>query len=565
MSRILKYFLAFYVLCISSLTLVAVTHANYYCAKNGSGNSPFLGLLECLLWCEGESEFHKTLNSRDETFSPWLWKPSSMAEFSRKKCAHLSNAWYKGWPRSRCRTYWTMRYGTTWIKGSFRCWNFERDSEIHDSMQRTIAEKSKIYKEYIDNEKYLEEDVVREKLSDYFDFKKQYDEIYQKKEKADERLSKFKTDYEIFVSNVKWRHKAFLSMHEEWLSQIEKRSHLLKKLKLELSDVLRIVLQPQEKLNFETLKKRNFDLKKIESMYKKLCFSGNPRLTLKALREYADITNSYVSQQVQLAESLEIPKEYGEVKNQILLQIEKLQNVVDSSYRIFSFDFDRVLVHPKICEVWNHLNLAIQYKDSIHRLSKDVNDKRSLLQELVSQLRKQERKEYIDNEIENLRVIIRDEITSLWNFYRRGQIGYVTHGLATMQRNWTSLKEEKFGGIFLSEDELRSLSEIDSQIADVVLELNSKLESENLQNLLGVRGRTVWSKAKQLKKNLDESHRDVFDKVIAIDLKNIAGIDVYKLYRGPNFKSREDAFEYDVKLSDVELRIQSFEASLLRE
>jgi hypothetical protein len=540
----------------------SVTHDSRFCAKGGSGNSPVLGFLQCLLWCEDERDFFKTLNAQQELYSFWLWSRSTTAEFTRKKCSHLSDKWYKGWPRTRCRTYWTFRYSTTWVEGAFRCWNFEKDGEINGAIQETIRKKDAIYTDYISNEKFLEDPTTKDRYRDYTKLKNESFQLEQKKETATKTLSEFKADHDIFLDNVKWRHRAFVSIRKNLLEDLKDRKQQVVLLKAELGDVMKTLFQTQNSISNNELLLRKASLEKMHPVFTKVCSTDKFSEELKHLREHVSLTNTYIDQHRQHAESLSLPEEYFEVRSQILKQMDDIEDLVTPFESIFSLSFDRVVIPPKICSIWPQLNRAIQVSDSVIKINKNSNSIRSFLNDLIMNLRISERNDFVALEIGEIRKDLDEEKNRLFDFYRNGELLKLKQSLSYADKKMTDLKDKRLGRVLLTENENKELNELESSFTQNLERLKSKLLNSKASLILGTRARNLWSKARQIDANMQERDRDFYEKSVLVQLKEELEMDIRRPFGAVNFSSQEEAEVFEEKLAAGERVIQAFELSL---
>ncbi|MBI2603421.1 MAG: hypothetical protein HYW48_10235 [Deltaproteobacteria bacterium] len=548
----------FFVFFLEGTGVFGITHESNYCARNGSGNSPVLGFMQCLLWCENDNEFEKTRNAGREEYSHWLWEPSSLSEFNRKKCDGLPDSWTSGWARSRCQAYWNTRYSTTWYMGAFRCWNFEHDRSLNELAEKTSAEKIELYKSLIEEGEVFDDPSINPSLEEYKKVRGEVNSLEAARDKARRTWDAFQDIHNAFLVTIQLRLNEFDRLHADFLSNLNDLSVRIEDTKTYLARFVSTLSDP-EKVKHATIQSLKDDYAVRTRSVHKLCHDSLSR-QLEQLRSHFSFTSEYASRHNDVQNGLELPPEYSELRTTLGLQMSQILEAIDARNSIFSIPMDSAKMKAAVCNAWGKMGHTITVGNSVAEINERLSQLNEFRVDLDTSIRIEDRNWLVTKKMGELREFVRVLRSRLTYLYLNGKLTE----LLSAQQSSLSLFQAKKKALFiegeLTQQELEEQTQIGHALQQEVKRIQEKTTSWKIASKVRARAQNLWVRLRRLFENSEGGHQKLFfEQVVLIPISESLGLFVNTIYPGPEFANEQEVVVFEKKLSEAEAMLVSFE------
>lgn len=321
-----------------------------YCEKRGGGNYPVLWLYSCLLWCEDNQQFDKTISPRPYSDEILLWKPSTIGEFVRQKCKGLKDNYRNLWARSRCKAATNVQFVNTNIKGVFRCWDYLADDlEMERNIQKTLDQKRRFFEQML-----AESDELKDNAESIKKLEQQAEELKRQRQLWQDTLRNFLAEHDSLVPLMSSRLESIIEMHKSFLNAVKTNTKSLQEIKGVTSSALTDILQDQP-LSQSDVVARKQALDSYSNHLAEVCDQKSLKFKLEQIRSYHAWTKRLFENHLDKFNSLQLPIEYADSKGVIQKQLDKLEKRLAEEDSLFVTLYDRMTSKPKICAAWPNI------------------------------------------------------------------------------------------------------------------------------------------------------------------------------------------------------------------
>ena len=539
-----------------------VTHDSNFCSKRGSGDSPVLGFLQCMTWCESEEDYHKAMYSVQDPFY-WLWEHSTLSEFNRKKCSHLKNNFWSGFAKNRCQIYWNTHYSVAWYNGTYRCWNYNKDVALHNTDNWTRDEKGRIYKTLISDGAIFNDPKVKEEFKEYLELNKEQEDLEYRKAMSSKNIEDFKSVHSTFTSTLSLRLSAFDFLKGEFLDYLEKSTRRLTSLKATVLNTLVALQSSSITRNHENLRNLKEEFYSYNSDMRKLCNGEDIALKLKKLRSLHATTEEYIAQHEMRLQGLVVSEEYVDVKRFLENQIQAAHERLNANLPIFDTRVDQVQAKVAVCKVWDQFEAAFKTSNDLVEVNLHLENFLSLGTRIDVALRRIDSRALMLQKISELRTLSRDLETSLSKVYLQGRFVELRNRLGSSEFRFKEKEKEILEKVALNSKAQKELDEMSSSLKREILRVEAKIELQSMARLLQTRATNFWVNVRKNKKNLDASQTDFFDLTVLRGLQELLQFNSEEPLQIPSFQSEKDALAFDETLSEGESILDAYEISTI--
>lgn len=546
-----------YVLLLSfSLPLSAVTHDDIFCQKKGGGDSPVLGFMQCLLFCDNSDDFDQALNVKDIYGIYWYWSSSSFSEFNRQKCGHHENNIGNGWARSRCEAFWNLRYSTAWYEGAFRCWHYDRDHVVAELADRTFEEKKSAYDNLIIKGGVRDDSEIRNTLKNYEEQTEQIAKLQTTRETAIAVLDEFIGNKARFESTLKQRLDDYTVKHREFMQFIADEKGKIADLKTEITNFLSDLMKPQTSLLSVHDGVRRFD-NTTHADFDSICERRQLSKKLRSLRTHFALIENYVTDFGKQVQHLSLPVDFEEVLATIREDYARLLDALTARKSIFSTSFDRILQPPHICTIKHGLSDILTLVEHITDIDSEVNSLSEIqwfthqkISEIVSAASE-------SRAIEKLRSFMGDQKRKFRAYYLSGKIIDLEGLLKNFKSEFEALKNK-----LMINRQYETSSRLSVEIERLNRDVDTFLESyesylniETIRSLLRVRTRNFHIRVVETLNRLEQNQEaEFFRESIFYSIEPLMrGMNAWdKTSAVDEITSLQQAFDFERKLFEAE-------------